>query len=70
LGFREFFRLILPVGELEGLQEEVHLLVWHGKGFTVQDVLDMTLKERMWYLDRIAKAHKTEQEAMRASMRG
>ena len=38
----------------------MHTLLWYGKGFTFTDALELTPKEREWYLRRIARQLKAE----------
>ena len=45
------------------------LLVYHGH-FSLNDVEEMAAKERDWFLDRLVKEKKTEQEAIDRASRG
>jgi hypothetical protein len=47
------------------LREEIHALLWYGKGFGFSDALELTPKERGWFLKRITRQLKAEAQAMK-----
>lgn len=47
---------------MKGLREDIHLLTWYGH-YSMSDILDMTPREREWFIDRLIKQAKSDAAA-------
>jgi hypothetical protein len=43
----------------------MHLLMWYGHGFSFSDILEMTPKEREWFVKRLGKQYKEDAKQAR-----
>jgi len=64
LELRPFFRDWLFTTSLEGLWEESFLLCYNIKGMTPDKIERMTHRERKWWITRLSKQIKAENDAM------